>query len=127
MKNRKEVNLRKLTRNTSWAGFVVYFFAVIVITIVMAMFAQGMNFVTSAEKYAIENTKDNDTAMLRLQRTVSGVADEAESTSITSDAKLQLQDKPNMLKLTEYKIICGDGPSNVYNYYVFDANLETEP
>lgn len=101
--------------------------AFVVITIVMAMFAQGMNYVTSAEKYAIENTKDNDTAMLRLQRTVTGVADEADSDEISSAEKLKLQDKPNMLKLTEYKIQCGGGPSNVFNYYVFDANLETEP
>ena len=99
--------------------------AFVVITIVMALFAQGMNYVTSAEKYAIENTKDNDTAMLRLQITASGVANEAESEEITSADKLKLQDKPNMLKLTEYRIQCGSGPSNIFNYYVFDANLET--
>ena len=100
--------------------------AFVVLTIVMAMFADGMNFVTSAEKYAIENTKDNDTAMLRLQRTVSGITtDEAAGTEVTTASKLQLQDKPNMLKLTEYTIQCGNGPSNVYHYYVFDANLGT--
>lgn len=99
--------------------------AFVVITIVMVMFAQGMNYVTSAEKYAIENTKNNDTAMLRLQRTVTGVANEAESEDITTSAKLKLQDQENMLKLTKYKISCGSGPSNVFNYYVFDANLES--
>ncbi|MBR5180632.1 MAG: hypothetical protein IKW88_00070 [Clostridiales bacterium] len=99
--------------------------AFVVLTIVMAMFADGMNFVTSAEKYAIENTKDNDAAMLRLQRTVNGIANEADSSEVTTASKLQLQDKPNMLKLTEYTIKCGTGPSNVYHYYVFDANLGT--
>ena len=99
--------------------------AFVVLTIVMVMFADGMNFVTSAEKYAIENTKDNDAAMLRLQRTVNGIANEADSTEVTTASKLQLQDKPNMLKLTEYTIQCGSGPSNVYHYYVFDANLGT--
>ena len=73
----------------------------------------------------IENTKDNDAAMLRLQRTVNGIANEADSTEVTTASKLQLQDKPNMLKLTEYTIQCGSGPSNVYHYYVFDANLGT--
>ncbi len=100
--------------------------AFVVITIVMALFAQGMNYATTAEKYAIDNTKDNDTAMLRLQRTVTGVADEAQSTPITGfPERLELNNKPNMLKLTEYKVVCGGGPSNVYYYYVFDANLES--
>ena len=99
--------------------------AFVVLTIVMAMLADGLNFVTSAEKYAIENTKDNDAAMLRLQRTVNGIANEADSSEVTTASKLQLQDKPNMLKLTEYTIKCGTGPSNVYHYYVFDANLGT--
>ena len=99
--------------------------AFVVITIVMALFAQGMNYATTAEKYAIDNTKDNDAAMLRLQRTVTGVADEADSTAITTADRLKLNNQPNMLKLTKYTIISGGGPSNTFNYYVFDANLES--
>ena len=98
--------------------------AFVVLTIVMALFAQGMNFATSAEKYAIENTKANDAAILKLQKTVSGVGNEANSVNtITDESRLKLNDKPNMLILTKYSIVSGSGPSNVFNYFVFDANL----
>ena len=97
--------------------------AFVVMTMVMALFAQGIRYSAIAENHAIERTKDSDAALKRLQNTVTGKADQAASKNIT-DKKLELEisDK-KMLKLTRYVVELPDGgDSNKFYYYVFDAD-----
>ena len=93
--------------------------AFMVLTIVMALFAQGMKYSNNAERYAIDRTRDSDSAMQKLLDTV--IAGGSGGTSgNTVPQKLDGQD--NMLKLTMY-VITPDGGGDNCVYYVFDADL----
>ena len=97
--------------------------AFVVMTIVLALFGQGMRYAAVAENHAIDRTRDSDNALRRLQNTVTGKANQATSHNVT-DKKLKLETGDDkMLKLTRYSVELPDGgDSNKFFYYVFDAD-----
>lgn len=97
--------------------------AFVVMTMVMALFAQGIRYSAVAENHAIERSKDSDAALRRLQNTVTGKANQATSSNISDkELTLKISDK-KMLKLTMYTVtLPNGGDSNTFYYYVFDAD-----
>ncbi len=96
--------------------------AFLVLSIVMVLFAQGMRYATSAETFAVDNARACDEAMLRLQKTVTGNEDAAVRMSTENVA---LGNQSDMLKLSNYSVVLTDGgDTNVFYYWVFDANVE---
>lgn len=97
--------------------------AFVVMTMVMALFAQGIRYSAVAENHAIERSKDSDAALRRLQNTVTGKANQATSSDISDkELSLKISDK-KMLKLTMYTVtLPNGGDSNTFYYYVFDAD-----
>ena len=100
--------------------------AFIVLMLVMALFAQGVRYATSAEKYAMDNTVKYDESLLKLQKTLAlggeGAENMGEPKSRTLDADTNaLEDSDtNSLKLTQYGVKqTGDTAWNFY--WVFDA------
>ena len=94
--------------------------AFMVLTIVMSLFAQGMKFSNTAERYAVDRTRDSDSAMRTLLDTVISNGGDAEDGSGTSNESLNGQ--ADMLKLKMY-IVTPEGGGDNFVYYVYDANL----
>ena len=93
--------------------------AFLVLSIVMALFAQGMSFSNRAENYAVDRARDSDKAMKSLLDTVISGSGGALSGTSSNES---LDDQPNMLKLRIYTVTTEDGGDNCI-YYVYDANL----
>lgn len=93
--------------------------AFMVLTIVMALFAQGMKFSNNAERYAVDRTRDSDSAMKTLLDTViSGGGSVGNGGSF----KDSLAGQPDMLKGQMY-IVQPEGGGDNCIYYVYDADL----
>ena len=101
--------------------------AFVVLSIVMALFAQGLRYATSAENYAIENGKAYDKALTNLQKTITENFDDIDSGVYVSNdvpENKDLDSSVNALKLTEYTVSFTEGGDvNTFHYWVFDANL----
>ena len=93
--------------------------AFMVLTIVLTLFAQGMRFAQTAENYAVERSRDSDSAMKEMLKAAildSGHAndDPAGDHDFNGHTKL--------LKLTKYEVR-PEGGGDICIYYVYDANL----
>ena len=100
--------------------------AFIVLTLVMALFAQGLRYAASAETYAKDNTVKYDESLLKLQKTlaVGGVGaenmGEAQSRTLDADTDTFEDSDKNSLKLTQYGV--KQNGDTAWNFYwVFDA------
>lgn len=99
--------------------------AFVVLSLVMALFAQGLRYATSAEVYAKNKTVTTDDSLLKLQKTlaVGGEGaknfDTANRTLITDDSDFK-DPSGNALKLTQYGVQ-NEGDSGWNYYWVFDA------
>ena len=99
--------------------------AFLVMTIVMALFAQGMRYAATAQNFAMEKTRDTDKALKCLQNTVAGKsnpADVAINSSVIDDKDLNINGN-KMLKLTKHRVTFqSGGDTNTFYYYVYDAD-----
>ena len=99
--------------------------AFLVMTIVLALFAQGMRYAATAQNFAMEKTRDTDKALKCLQNTVAGKtnpADVAVNSSNVDDKDLNINSK-KMLKLTKHRVtLQNGGDTNTFYYYVYDAD-----
>ena len=93
--------------------------AFLVLSIVMVLFAQGMRFATAAEKFAIDNTKTYDNAFLELQKTIAG--DASGKASRKEHYPVALTGTDSELHLSSYSVEVGEGDTDTYIYWVFDA------
>ena len=99
--------------------------AFVVLSLVMALFAQGLRYATSAEVYAKNKTVTTDDSLLKLQKTlaVGGEGaknfDTANKTLITDDSDFK-DPSGDALKLTQYGVQ-NEGDSGWNYYWVFDA------
>ena len=105
--------------------------AFVVLSIVMVLFAHGMNYATSAEKFSIDTTKDYDLALTSLLKNVSGHSQsDVTITGVDIDEPSILKLKgpegvvyDDVLKLKKYSVTLPEGgDANTFYYYVFDAN-----
>lgn len=92
--------------------------AFLVLTIVMALFAEGMRFSNRAEKFAIDRSRDSDSALKGLLDTAVNGSGPATGGNTSIE---KLDGKDDMLKLRIYTVPSADGGDN-FVYYVFDAN-----
>ena len=101
--------------------------AFVVLSIVMALFTQGLSYATSAENYAIENGKTYDKALTNLQKTLTENLDDIDPGVYVSNGGSENKDLDttvNALKLTEYTVSFTEGGDiNTFHYWVFDANI----
>ena len=110
--------------------------AFVVLSIVMVMFSQGLKYATTAEVYAVENGKACDKSLINLQRFITGHPNESgdnvpsspldDGVMVTSSdtENKTLNNQSDMVKLTKYAVVYSEGgDTNVYTYWVFDANL----
>jgi len=93
--------------------------AFMVLTIVMALFAQGMKFSNNAERYAVDRTRDSDSAMKTLMNAVISGGGTVENGNTVIDT---LDGQPDMLKCKMY-IVQPEGGGDNCIYYVYDADL----
>lgn len=98
--------------------------AFVVLSLVMALFAQGLRYATSAEVYAKNKTVTTDDSLLKLQKTLAGGEgaknfDPTNRTLITDDSDFN-DPSGNALKLTQYGVQ-NEGDSGWTYYWVFDA------
>lgn len=93
--------------------------AFLVLSIVMVLFSQGMRFANRAENYAIDRSRDSDSALKELLDTAINSDGGASGGSSTDE---DLDGKSGMLKLKVYTVHSADGGDN-FVYYVFDADL----
>ena len=93
--------------------------AFLVLTIVLTLFAQGISFSNRAEKYALDRTRDSDSAMRELLDTVISNGGDADDEGTSKEA---LNGQANMLKLKMY-IVTPEGGGDNCVYYVYDADL----
>jgi hypothetical protein len=93
--------------------------AFMVLTIVMSLFAQGMKFSNNAERYAVDRTKDCDSAMKDLLDTVTSNGGGAHAGSPQND---ELDGQPDLLKYRIYSAQTNGGGDNCI-YCVYDADL----
>ena len=101
------------TKAESMAEVIVAF---LVLSLVMALFAQGLRYATSVETYSKTNTENNDNSMIELQKTIAGKGGTASRPEDPQNRPLASQD--NALKLSQYFVVTGHD-TNVY--WVFDA------
>ena len=90
--------------------------AFLVLSIIMALFAQGMNFANKAENYAIDRSRDGDKAFKELLDTA---INSTGSFEVNSSTTVSLSGKDDCLKLKKY---CKAEGSDIIVFYVFDAN-----
>ena len=93
--------------------------AFMVLTIVLTLFAQGMRFAQTAENYAVERSRDSDSAMKEMLKAAildSGEASDDPAGDHDFDGHMKL------LKLTKYEVR-PEGGGDICIYYVYDANL----
>ncbi len=90
--------------------------AFMVLSIIMALFAQGMSFAHKAENYAIDRSRDTDKAFKDLLDTA---INSAGSFEVDSTTNVSLYGKDDCLKLKRYRKPDG---SEIIVFYVFDAN-----
>lgn len=99
--------------------------AFVVLSLVMALFAQGLRYATSAEVYAKNKTVTTDDSLLKLQKTLAVGGEGAKNidttnrTLITDDSDFK-DPSGNALKLTQYGVQ-NEGDSGWTYYWVFDA------
>lgn len=100
--------------------------AFIVLTLVMALFAQGLRYAASAETYAKDNTVKYDESLLKLQKTLAVGGEgaenigEAQSRTLDADTDTFEDSDKNSLKLTQYGV--KQNGDTAWNFYwVFDA------
>ena len=101
------------TKAESMAEVIVAF---LVLSLVMALFAQGLRYATSVEVYSKTNTENNDNSMIELQKTLAGKSGNASRPDVPKN--VALSGKENALKLSCYYVFTGHD-ANVY--WVFDA------
>ena len=93
--------------------------AFMVLTIVMSLFAQGMKFSNAAERYAVDRTRDCDSAMKDLMDTVTSNGGSAQAGSPHNE---ELDGQPDLLKYKIYTASPKGGGDNCI-YCVYDADL----
>lgn len=99
--------------------------AFVVLSLVMALFAQGLRYATSAETYAKDRSVASDESLLKLQKTLAVGGEGAKNfetdkrTIITDDSEFK-DPEGNALKLTRYGVQNQDD-SGWHYYWVFDA------
>lgn len=106
------------TKAESMAEVIVAF---LVLSLVMALFAQGLRYATSVESYSKANTVNNDNSMIELQKTLSGKGGNASRPEDPQNRPLPGQE--NALKLSQYFVVTGHD-TNVY--WVFDVGNSTD-
>lgn len=107
------------TKAESMAEVIVAF---LVLSLVMALFAQGLRYATSVESYSKANTVNNDNSMIKLQNVLAGK--EEENVSRPEDPQNRpLPGQENALKLSQYFVVTGHD-TNVY--WVFDVGNSTD-
>ena len=89
--------------------------AFLVLSIIMALFAQGMNFANRAETFAIDKSRDSDKAFRELLDTA---INSSGSFEVNSSTTVSLTGKDDCLKLKRYSKAEG---SEIIVFYVFDA------
>lgn len=95
--------------------------AFMVLTIVLTLFAQGMRFAQLSENYAIDRSRDADSAMKEmLDAAILDSGNAYDDPEKTKDVDFNGHEK--LLKLTKYKVL-PDGGGDICIYYVYDANL----
>ena len=95
--------------------------AFMVLTIVLTLFAQGMRFAQTAENYAIDRSRDADSAMKEmLDAAILDSGNAYDDPEKTKDVDFNGHEK--LLKLTKYEVL-PDGGGDICIYYVYDANL----
>ena len=92
--------------------------AFLVLSIVMSLFAQGMKFSQTAERYAIDRSRFSDKAMKDMLDTAINGTGNAEPGPVSQE---ELNGSP-LLKLRYYRVP-GEGGGDYCVYYVYDANL----
>ena len=108
------------TKAESMAEVIVAF---LVLSLVMALFAQGLRYATGAEIYAKENTVACDNSLIELQKTLAGKGGKAEGPKDTQNRTLANANIDNALKLSSYSVST-DHDNNVY--WVFDVGNVTD-
>jgi hypothetical protein len=99
--------------------------AFVVLSLVMALFAQGLRYAASAETYAKDKSVTTDQSLLKLQKTLAVGGEGAKNfdttnrTLITDDSDFK-DPSGNALKLTQYGVQ-NEGDSGWNYYWVFDA------
>ena len=106
------------TKAESMAEVIVAF---LVLSLVMALFAQGLRYATSVESYSKTNTVNNDNSMIELQKTLAEKGGNASRPEDPQNRPLANQD--NALKLSQYFVVT-DHDTNVY--WVFDVGNSTD-
>lgn len=91
--------------------------AFLVLTIVLMLFSQGMAFSNRAEKFAMDRSKDSDSAFHNLL----DAAINSEGTAYGGTVKIDKLDGKDILKYRLYTVPSADGGDN-FVYYVFNAN-----
>ena len=102
------------TKAESMAEVIIAF---LVLSLVMALFAQGLRYATSVETYSKDNTENNDNSMIELQKTLAGKED-GKASILEGPLNRPLADQGDALKLSQYFVNTGHD-TNVY--WVFDA------
>lgn len=104
------------TKAESMAEVIVAF---LVLTIIMVLFANGMQFAARAESYATDNTKSYDKAMRELQRALAGETEDVGATKEKTEP-VGLNGYEGQLSLSLYSADL-EGDEAVCYYYVFDV------
>ena len=106
------------TKAESMAEVIVAF---LVLSLVMALFAQGLRYATSVEVYSKSNTENNDYSMIELQKTLAGKGGNA--SRYNAPDNVELDGIGDALKLSQYFVVT-DHDTNVY--WVFDVGNSTD-
>lgn len=93
--------------------------AFLVLSIVMALFAQGMRFANKAETFALDRSRNSDSALKDLLDTAINGTGKAYGGTVTYDNLNGNSD--DLLKYRIYTVPAADGGDN-FVYYVFDSN-----
>ena len=108
------------TKAESMAEVIVAF---LVLSLVMALFAQGLRYATSVESYSKDNTVNNDNSMIKLQEVLAGIPDVEGVSRPEEPQNISLPGQADALKLSQYFVFTGHD-TNVY--WVFDVGNSTD-
>lgn len=109
------------TKAESMAEVIVAF---LVLSLVMALFAQGLRYATSVEVYSKSNTENNDYSMIELQKTLAGKGGNASRPD--DPLNRPLASNNNALKLSQYVVSAKDNSHDFNVYWVFDAGSASD-
>lgn len=121
----RRLSSKKILRDNKGESIAEVMVAFLVLSIMMALFAQGLRYVGTARSYAIEECDAADTAMLELQKTINKANQGQPSLAFTTgkDKQTAVTGSSTGLVAHQYQVMPPSYGTDqkIYYYWVYEV------